>query len=159
MLCALRRKTLFTFLQKCRFRLFDTLPVWAGNADNEDLILGKTGKYSKRRSGGIRRRFIFHLVLERKVLMNKRIVAISVLLLMMCAMAASVFADDAKQYEYSVSVTLRNDSTGNTKTETVKIWASSQSEARAEAEAACDWKFPGWTLTSCGYPVATGNSR
>ncbi|MDR2631858.1 MAG: hypothetical protein LBC60_13135 [Spirochaetaceae bacterium] len=92
--------------------------------------------------------------------MNKRIVAISVLLLMMCAMAASVFADDAKQYEYSVSVTLQyNAKKSETKTETVKIWASSQSEARAEAEAACSWKFPGWTVISCAYPVATGNSR
>jgi hypothetical protein len=92
--------------------------------------------------------------------MNKRIVAISVLLLMMCAMAASVFAQDsAKQYEYSVSVTLRNVSNRNTKTETILIWASNQSEARAEAEAVCEWKFPGWEVVSCGYPVATNNSR
>jgi len=93
--------------------------------------------------------------------MNKKIVAISVLLLMMCAMAASVFAQDsAKQYEYKVSVTLQlNTDHRITKTETIPIWASSQSEARAEAEAACAWKFPGYTVISCGYPVATGNSR
>jgi len=92
--------------------------------------------------------------------MKKRIVAISVLLLMMCAMAASVFAQDsAKQYEYKVSVTLQNNVSKTTKTETVLIWASSQSEARAEAEAACEWKFPGYTVISCAYPVATGNSR
>jgi len=93
--------------------------------------------------------------------MNKRIVAISVLLLMMCAMAASVFAQDsAKQYEYKVSVTLhKNGTTSTTKTETVFIWASTQSEARAEAEEACSWKFPGWTVISCAYPVATGKSR
>jgi len=93
-------------------------------------------------------------------LMKKRIVAISVLLLMMCAMAASVFAQDsAKQYEYNVSVTLKENSTGITKTVTIPIWASSQSEARAEAEAACGWKFPGYSVISCGYPVATGKSR
>jgi len=92
--------------------------------------------------------------------MNKRIVAISVLLLMMCAMAASVFAQDsAKQYEYNVSVTMKEDKTGSTKIVTIPIWASSQSEARAEAEAACAWKYPGYTVISCGYPVATGNSR
>ena len=90
--------------------------------------------------------------------MNKRIVAISVLLLIMCAMAASVFANDsAKQYEYKVSVELQN--SGGKKTETVFVWASTQSEARAEAEAACGWKFPGWRVISCGYPVATGRSR
>ena len=92
--------------------------------------------------------------------MNKRIVAISVLLLMMCAMAVSVFAQDgAKQYEYKVAVTLKKDGSSQTKTENILIWASSQDEARKEAEAACSWKFPGWTLTSCGYPVATGKSR
>jgi len=92
--------------------------------------------------------------------MNKRIVAISVLLLMMCAMAASVFADDsAKQYEYKVSVTLQHNVNKTTKTETVFIWASTQSEARAEAEAACGWKFPSYTVISCAYPVATGKSR
>ena len=89
--------------------------------------------------------------------MNKRIVAFSVLLLMMCAFAVSVFADDAKQYEYSVSVTLQKNGATTTKTEIVYIWASSQSEARAEA--ACDWKFPGWSVISCAYPVATGKSR
>ena len=92
--------------------------------------------------------------------MNKRIVAISVLFLMMCAFAVSVFADDsAKQYEYAVTVTLKRDGYTTTKTETVYIWASSQSEARAEAEAACDWTFPGWRVISCAYPVATGKSR
>jgi hypothetical protein len=90
--------------------------------------------------------------------MNKKIMAISILLLMMCPMAASVFADDAKQYEYSVSVTLSRSGYTN-KTETVYIWASTQSEARAEAEAVCEWKFPDWKVISCGYPVATGNSR
>jgi hypothetical protein len=91
--------------------------------------------------------------------MNKKVVAISILVLMMCAMTASVFADDAKQYEYSVSVTLENNGNGKMKTETVQIWASTQSEARAEAEAVCEWKFPGWKVISCVYPVATGNSR
>jgi hypothetical protein len=99
--------------------------------------------------------------LRKEGFMNKKIVAISILMLMMCAMAASVFADDsAKQYEYSVSVTLKKkESTGTTKTETVYIWASSQSVARTEAEEACKWQFPGWELISCGYPVATGKSR
>ena len=93
--------------------------------------------------------------------MNKKIVAISILMLMMCAMAVSVFAQDsAKQHEYKVSITLQNDKNINsTKVETVYIWASSQSEARSEAIAACAWKFPGWTVTSCGYPEATGKSR
>jgi hypothetical protein len=96
-----------------------------------------------------------------KGLMNKRIVATSILLLMLFAVTASVFADDsAKQYEYTVSVTLQsNNDHSKTKTETVYIWASSQSDARKEAEAACAWQFPGWSLTSCGYPVATGKSR
>jgi hypothetical protein len=91
--------------------------------------------------------------------MNKKIVAISVLLLMMCAFAVSVFADDGKQYEYNVSVTLQHNATKVTRTVTFPIWASSQSEARAEAEAACGWKFPNESLISCGYPIATGNSR
>jgi len=34
---------LFIFLQKCLFWLFDTLPVRAGNFNNEDLILGRQG--------------------------------------------------------------------------------------------------------------------
>jgi hypothetical protein len=90
--------------------------------------------------------------------MNKKIVAISLLMLMMCAMAVAVFAqDNAKQYEYNVTITLRQGST--TKTEIIPIWASSQSEARDEAEKACGWKFPGWRVVSCGYPVATGRSR
>jgi hypothetical protein len=104
---------------------------------------------------------LYFILFLKEGFMNKKIVAISILMLMMCAMAASVFADDsAKQYEYTVSVRLRNNNNASaTKTETVYIWASSQSEARTEAEAACDWKFPGWTVISCGYPVATGNSR
>jgi hypothetical protein len=42
------------------------LPVWAGNAYDEGLILEKTGRYSKRRSGGFRRRFNFTLSFKVK---------------------------------------------------------------------------------------------
>jgi hypothetical protein len=92
--------------------------------------------------------------------MNKKIVAISVLLLMMCAFAVSVFADDGKyQYEYAVTMTLRSTSSRATKSVTEKVWASTQSEAMELAKSTCDWKYPGYEVTSCGYPQATGNKR
>jgi hypothetical protein len=88
--------------------------------------------------------------------MNKRIVAISVLLLMMCAMAASVFADDrTMDYEYKVTVSYVKD--GRMLSKDYIVWASSHSEAQEEAKKACAWE--GLDVRSCGYPVATGKSR
>jgi hypothetical protein len=79
---------------------------------------------------------------------------------MLCAFAVSVFAQDSgKQYEYKVSITLQNNRTHEKITEDVFVWVSTQAEARAEAEAACGWKFPGYSVITCGFPVATGKSR
>jgi len=91
--------------------------------------------------------------------MNKRIVAISVILLMMCAMAVSVFADDPTMaYEYKVTVTYYTTENHSVKlSKDYYVWASSQSEATEEAKKACEWE--GLDVASCGYPVATGNSR
>ena len=91
--------------------------------------------------------------------MNKKIVAISILLLMMCAMAVAVFAQDNKQYEYAVTMTLRSTSRNETKQVTEYVWASSHSEAMDLAKTTCEWKYSGWEVTSCGYPKATGKSR
>jgi len=95
--------------------------------------------------------------------MNKKIVAFSILLLMMCSMAVSVFADNDErlQYEYIVTINMEKGSGAfkEKQTKDVPIWAYNQQEAREEALKACDWKYPGWTVTSCGYPVATGRNR
>jgi hypothetical protein len=97
--------------------------------------------------------------LKKEGLMNKRIVAFSILLLMMCAMAASVFADDAKyEYEYKVVVTYVINKIPTTKT--YYVWASSNSEAMDLAERTCKWDIGNsGKVTSCGIPVATGKSR
>jgi len=91
--------------------------------------------------------------------MNKKIITISVLMLMMCAMAVAVFAQDSKQYEYAVTMTLKRTGYTTTKEVTEYVWASTQSEAMDLAKATCDWKYSGWEVTSCGYPRATGKSR
>jgi hypothetical protein len=93
--------------------------------------------------------------------MKNKIVAISILLLMMCAMTASVFANDATLvYKYIVSITYRPNTNANLKTEDFDVWASSQSEALALATQMCNWKLGnGGEITSCGIPRATGESR
>jgi len=91
--------------------------------------------------------------------MNKKIVAISVLLLMMCAMAASVFAGEL-EYKYIVSITYKPNKDANQKTEDFPVWASSQGEALDIASRMCNWKLGnGGEILSCGIPRATGESR
>ena len=93
--------------------------------------------------------------------MNKRILAISILMLMMCAMAVSVFADDRTlEYKYIVSITYRPRANANLVTEDFPVWASSQSEALANAREMCNWKLGnGGEIVSCGIPRATSESR
>jgi len=93
--------------------------------------------------------------------MNKRIVAISILLLMTCAMAVSVFADDAtREYKYIVSITYRPSANANLKTEPFEVWATSQSEALELATTLCNWKLGnGGEIISCGIPRATSEYR
>jgi hypothetical protein len=93
--------------------------------------------------------------------MNKRIVAISVLLLM-CAMAASVFAED-NEYEYTVVVSY-NVTTGtgaNKKTEIKQkpytVWATSIQQAQEFAIQLCKNEFG--DVASCGNAVPTGRKR
>jgi len=92
--------------------------------------------------------------------MNKRIVAISILLLMMCAMVASVFAEDT-EYEYKVTIYYNVvDSAGKVKGQKSKeytIWASSAREAEAEAQRLCEYDFG--NAASCGGARTTGKSR
>ena len=72
--------------------------------------------------------------LRKEGSMNKKIVAISVLLLMMCAMAASVFADDNCPTEYGWTVTVTYRDAWGTKTKPYSIWAATAREAEREAE-------------------------
>jgi len=67
--------------------------------------------------------------------MNKKIVAISILMLMMCAMAASVFAaDDNSPTEYGWTVTVTYSDWQGTKTKLYSIWSATAREAEREAE-------------------------
>lgn len=94
--------------------------------------------------------------------MNKRIVAISILMLMMCAMAASVFAGTKYQYEYAVDVSYQTKDKNNKlviQTKTYYVWASTTAEAFDAAKQACDWDVGIGKRTSCGVPIATGKSR
>lgn len=93
--------------------------------------------------------------------MNKRIVAISVLLLMMLAMTAYVFAEDSTlEYKYIVSISYRPSANANLKTEEFEVWASSQGEAMDIAKRMCEWKLGnGGEIVSCGFPRATSQSR
>lgn len=95
--------------------------------------------------------------------MNKRVVAISVLLLMMLAITASVFAQDNQQVEREYSVTVSyQQNTGGFRTFTYTIWAYSAREAEAKAMELCKYdvevKKLG-TVASCGAAIATGKSR
>jgi hypothetical protein len=135
----------------------------AGNVCNGDLIL-KSREICKRRFGGVRRRFIFYSVLQKECFMNKKIVAISILLLMMCAMAASVFAATVTEYEYTVSVTYQPKGVSGgpkpaTKTATYTFYAASQMEAMDIAKRMCEWENGAGTVISCGIPKETGKSR
>lgn len=89
--------------------------------------------------------------------MNKRIVAISILLLMICAMAVSVFAEDT-EYEYTVTVQYRTKG-GHVGSKTYTLWASSVSDAREQAKKLCEWDFGPNSNISCGIPQVTGKSR
>ena len=91
--------------------------------------------------------------------MNKRIVAISILLLMMCAMAASVFA--ATEYEYKVDVwyyaTRADKLNGKLTKYTYTVYATSAREAEELAQKYCTQDFG--EVASCGQPRATGRTR
>jgi hypothetical protein len=93
--------------------------------------------------------------------MNKRIVAISILMLMMCATAASVFADERTlEYEYLVEMRYIPSPGASARTKDYPVWASSQGEAMDLAERACKWDFgSGVRILNCGIPRPTGNSR
>ena len=91
--------------------------------------------------------------------MNKKIVAISVLLLMLCVMAVSVFADDL-EYKYIVTISYRPRAIANLETQDFDVWASSQGEALELATQMCNWNLGnGGEIVSCGIPRATGESR
>ena len=93
--------------------------------------------------------------------MNKKIVAISILMLMMCAMAASVFANDRTlEYKYIVTISYRETANSNLRTQDFEVWASSQGEALDLAKQMCEWKLGnGGEIVSCGIPRATSQSR
>jgi hypothetical protein len=92
--------------------------------------------------------------------MNKRIVAISILLLMMCAMAVSVFADDT-EYEYKVTVyyyaSAADKKTGKLTPKEFTVYATSAREAEKLAQQYCTQDFG--EVASCGSPRATGRTR
>jgi len=100
--------------------------------------------------------------------MNKKIVAMGVLMLMMCAMVASVFAEDNTQkfeYEYTVTVyydkpTVRQ-ADGTMKTErtskTYTVYATSAREAEVQAQKYCESDYG--NVASCGGARATGRKR
>jgi len=95
--------------------------------------------------------------------MNKRIVAGSILLLMMCAMAASVFAQNTvTEYEYTVTVRYQPKGTTSSnaqKDATYTFYATSQMEAMDIAKRMCEWDNGAGTVISCGIPRETGKSR
>jgi hypothetical protein len=98
--------------------------------------------------------------LRKEGFMNKRIVAISILMLMMLTMAASVFAEDT-EYEYKVTVYYNEYySSGKLKEQKSKeytIWATSARAAEAEAQRLCQYDFG--DVASCGGARATGRSK
>ena len=86
--------------------------------------------------------------------MKKKIFAVCILMLMMCAMAASVFAADNEVLDYDVTVSYR-DSRGNVKTVTYTVSASSPSEAQQMAKENCQ-SYEGATnsdIVSCGAAI------
>jgi hypothetical protein len=103
---------------------------------------------------------ILPCLLKKECHMNKKIVAISVLLLMMCAMTASVFADDEWVYSINISYTVeikdKNGKTTGTKTETkeYQVIATSASEAENKARVLCEREFGRGNVNSCGVPIA-----
>jgi hypothetical protein len=94
--------------------------------------------------------------------MNKKILAIGMLMLIMCAMAASVFAEQPIEYEYVVTVNYKYKNGSGFGTKTYTVWATSARDAEAKAMELCkydvDTKGTG-KAASCGAPNATGNSR
>ena len=91
--------------------------------------------------------------------MSKKILAISILMLMMCAMAASVFANErVTEYEYTVTVQYRTRS-GGTSSATYTFYATSQMEAMDIAQRMCEWENGPGSVISCGIPRETGRSR
>jgi hypothetical protein len=151
-------ETLFLFSGKnADFRLFDNPVRMGGKCLLEGQPSERQGNIAKRCSSGSRRRFA-NLPCFKESFMNKRIVAISVLLLMMCAFAVSVFADDStKEYEYKVEVSYMNKITKKMATKDYYVWATSFEQAMDLAKKACEWD--GLDVRSCGFPVATGKSR
>jgi hypothetical protein len=92
--------------------------------------------------------------------MNKKIVAISILMLMMCAMVASVFAEDnsSTEYEYTVTVYVKITGGRNVPKE-YKVWAKDAREAERVASTYCADDVGRENIVSCGTPRATGRSR
>jgi hypothetical protein len=95
--------------------------------------------------------------------MNKKILVISMLMLMMCAMAASVFAQELEwQYEVTVNYQKIGSGSNNFGKMTYTIWATSAREAEAKAMELCryDVEIKGLgRITSCAAPNATNKSR
>jgi hypothetical protein len=101
--------------------------------------------------------------------MNKKIVAFSVLLLMMLAMTTTVFAEDNEKTEKEYKVTVQYQTltaggkpSGSFSSLTFTVWAYNAREAEAKAMELCkyevDVKGKG-VVSSCGAAVATGNTR
>jgi hypothetical protein len=92
--------------------------------------------------------------------MNKRIVAISILLLMMCAFAVSVFAEDEWVYSIDITYTVetkdKNGKVTSTKTEhkEYQVIATSAKEAESKAKILCEREYGKGTVNSCGIPIA-----
>jgi hypothetical protein len=93
-------------------------------------------------------------------LMNKRIVAISILMLMMCAMVVSVFADD-QEYEYEVTVyyyaSAADKKAGKLTPKKFTVYATSARQAETLAQQYCTQDFG--EVASCGQPRATGRTK
>jgi hypothetical protein len=64
------------------------LSVWIGNAYYEGTTLGKTGEYSKTAFQWLKMAFNLLSFKLRTVFMNKRIIAVSIIMLMACTMVA-----------------------------------------------------------------------
>lgn len=101
--------------------------------------------------------------------MNKKILAISILMLMVFAMTVSVFAEDnnEKEKEYTVTVqyqtlTTKGEPSGKFSSKTYTIWAFTAREAEQKAMELCKYDIENkkeGVVSSCGAANATGKTR
>jgi hypothetical protein len=102
------RDIILNFSKNANFRLFDMLSVWAEILTTGEIISNREN--TKCCSSGLRQRFAFYLILKEGF-MNKKILAISVLMLIVCTMASFAQNRDADQLARDARTALSTAST------------------------------------------------